>query len=43
LRSPRCSWRGGGRPWELFLGALWLVGAMLKGIWNFICGLFGWN
>jgi hypothetical protein len=28
---------------EAFLGLLSLVGAVLKGIWSFICGLFGWN
>jgi hypothetical protein len=29
--------------WEIVLGVFWLIGAILKGIWNFICGLFGWN
>jgi hypothetical protein len=29
--------------WEAVLGVLSLVGAVLKGIWSFICGLFGWN
>ena len=29
--------------WEAILGLFWLVGAMLKGIWSFICGLFGWD
>jgi hypothetical protein len=29
--------------WEVVLGVFWLIGAILKGIWNFICGLFGWN
>jgi hypothetical protein len=29
--------------WDLIVGLFWLTGAILKGIWNFICGLFGWN
>jgi hypothetical protein len=29
--------------WEAVLGLLSLIGLVLKGIWNFICGLFGWN
>jgi hypothetical protein len=29
--------------WDAVLGVLSLVGAVLKGIWNAICGLFGWN
>ena len=29
--------------WEAVLGLLSLVGAVLKGIWSFICGLFGWD
>jgi hypothetical protein len=29
--------------WELILGFFYLIGAMLKGIWSFICGLIGWN
>jgi hypothetical protein len=29
--------------WDLIVGLFALIGAILKGIWNFICGLFGWN
>src|SRR5262245_34534344 len=29
--------------WDAVLGLLSLVGAVLKGIWGFICGLFGWD
>jgi hypothetical protein len=29
--------------WDLIVGLFWLIGAILKGIWNFVCGLFGWN
>jgi hypothetical protein len=29
--------------WEAVLGVFGLIGAVLKGIWSFICGLFGWN
>ena len=29
--------------WDLVLGVFSLVGVVLKGIWSFICGLFGWD
>ena len=29
--------------WDAVLGVLSFIGAVLKGIWSFICGLFGWN
>ncbi len=29
--------------WDLAAGLLALIGAILKGIWNGILGLFGWN
>lgn len=28
---------------DLLLGLLWAIGAVLKGIWSFILGLFGWD
>lgn len=28
---------------EMLLGLLWAIGAILKGIWSFILGLFGWD
>jgi hypothetical protein len=29
--------------WSLVLGVFGLIGMILRGIWSFICGLFGWN
>jgi hypothetical protein len=29
--------------WELIVGVFALIGAMLRGIWNAILGLFGWD
>jgi hypothetical protein len=29
--------------WEMILGLFWLVGAVLKGLWNGLCALFGWD
>ena len=29
--------------WDLVLGVFSLIGTVLKGIWSFICGLFGWD
>ena len=29
--------------WDAVLGLFSLIGAVLRGIWSFICGLFGWN
>ena len=28
---------------ELFMGVFALIGAILKGIWSAICGIFGWD
>ena len=28
---------------ELFIGVFALIGAILKGIWSMICGIFGWD
>ncbi len=29
--------------WEMILGLFWLIGAVLKGLWNGLCALFSWN
>ena len=29
--------------WEMILGLFWLVGAVLKSLWNGLCALFGWD
>jgi hypothetical protein len=29
--------------WEMFFGLFWLIGAVLKGLWNGLCALFGWD
>jgi hypothetical protein len=29
--------------WDVIVGLFAVLGAMLKGVWNFLCSLFGWD